>query len=216
MAEILAVSWLRRVLTLLGMTLAVLFGAALLAVGTGAVWLDGEFGRRWLARSVEAAVAGPDTHLTLGAIEGSLPFDLALKRVTMADGQGVWLTMDSLRVTLSPSALLTRRVRIERLEADSVEVARAPQATTPASRCGARAGRRLRLAGSSVGVGLDRLAVNRLRLGPALLGEAATLRVDGALALDAGGAGLDGRLSVERIDDQPGKLDASVVFVPAS
>lgn len=217
MAEVLAVSRLRRVLTLLGMTLAVLLGAALLAVGAGAVWLDGESGRRWLAQSVEAAVAGPDARLTLGAIEGSLPFDLALKRVTMADGQGVWLTVDALRVTLSPSALLTRRVRIERLEADSVEVARAPQTTAsppPAAAPGPGVG--FALPDLPVSVGLDRLAVNRLRLGPALLGEAAMLRVDGALALDAGGAGLDGRLSVERIDDQPGKLDASVVFVPAS
>ncbi len=215
MAEVLAVSRARRVLTLLGMTLAVLLGAALLAVGAGAVWLDGESGRRWLARSVEAAVAGPDARLTLGAIEGSLPFDLALKRVTMADGQGVWLTVDALRVTLSPSALLTRRLRIERLEADSVEVARAPQATAPAPPAAAP-GVGFALPDLPVSVGLDRLAVKRLRLGPALLGEAATLRIDGALALDAGGAGLDGRLSVERIDDQPGKLDATVVFVPAS
>lgn len=195
--------------------LAVLVLLVVVAVGAGAVWLQGEGGRRWLTATIEAAVASPDSRLTLGAIEGTLPFDVTIARVEMADTQGAWLTLDRLHVALSPSALLARRVQIDTLEAARVAVIRAPVTTEPAPVQPAGQPTASVLPELPVGIRLDRLAVAELRLGEALLGEAATLRVEGSAALGAGGSALDSRLSVARIDDKPGQADVTIAFDPS-
>ncbi len=196
--------------------LAVLVLLVVAGVGGVAAWLHGESGRRWLAATIEGAVASPDSRLTLGAIEGSLPFDVSIARVEMADTRGTWLTLEGLRVALTPSALLARRVQIDTLEAARVTIARAPVVTQPPpAQPAAAAPSASPLPDLPVGVRLDRLAVTELRLGEALLGEAATLRVEGAAALGASRGALDGRLSVVRTDGAPGQADLSVAFDPA-
>lgn len=208
-----------KALRVVSVGLAVLVLLVVVAVGAGAVWLQGEGGRRWLTATIEGAVASPDSRLTLGAIEGHLPFDFTIARIEMADTQGAWLTLDRLHVALSPSALLARRVQIDTLEAARVEVLRAPITTQPApvQPADKSAGQPTAsvLPELPVGLRLDRLAVTELRLDAALLGEAATLRVDGSAALEAGGSALDSRLSVARIDDKPGQADLTVAFDPS-
>ncbi|SMH58818.1 translocation/assembly module TamB domain-containing protein [Azospirillum agricola] len=204
-----------KALRVLLVGLAVLVLLVVVAVGAGALWLQSESGRRWLTATVENAVASPDQRLTLGAIEGRLPFDFTIASVAMADTQGTWLTLERVHVALSPSALLARTVRIETLEAARIAVERAPVTTQPAPPPPTDQPTASLLPELPVGIRLDRLAVDELRLGEALLGEAATLRLDGSAALDAGGSALDGRLSVARIDDKPGQADVTVAFAPS-
>ncbi len=202
-------------------------GVVLLALTGAVVWLDGPAGRRWLADRIEAAVSGPDLRLRIDAIGGRLPFDPVVTRATLADGGGDWLVVEDLRLTLRPADLLDGVLRVERLEAARVDLLRAPVSTSapPPSSAPTPVADLLALPRLPVGVALDRLAVERLSLGPDLLGEAATLRVGGLLALPMA-AGLDARLSVTRIDalsgdaqagaSQSGALEAVVSFHPDS
>ncbi|MFD1627872.1 translocation/assembly module TamB domain-containing protein [Azospirillum griseum] len=200
-------------------------GVVLLALTGAVAWLDGAAGRRWLADRIEAAVSGPDLRLRIDAIGGRLPFDPVVTRATLADGAGEWLVVEGARVTLRPGDLLDGLLRVERLEAERVDVRRAPVSTgaPPPSSAPAPAADLFALPRLPVGVALDRVAVERLSLGPALLGEAATLRVGASLALPMA-AGLDARLSVTRLDapsgttqaggSQSGALEAVVSFQP--
>ncbi|RUQ67150.1 hypothetical protein EJ913_20970 [Azospirillum doebereinerae] len=196
--------------------LVVLVLLVVVAVGAGALWLQGDSGRRWLTATIQNAVASPDMTLTLGPIEGRLPFDFTIAQVQVADTQGAWLTVDRLHVVLSPSALLGRRVQIDALEATKVEVVRAPVSTQPPAPPEPVSDPKASLLPNlPVAIALNRLAVTEVRLGEALLGEAATLRVEGSAALGAGGSALDSRLSVARTDDKPGQADLTVAFDPA-
>ncbi|WP_372396826.1 translocation/assembly module TamB domain-containing protein [Azospirillum sp. HJ39] len=173
--------------------------------------LLGDSTREWLAGKIEGAVESPDMHLKLGAIEGSIPTDFTIATVTLADSQGVWLTIDRLRVVMSPSALFLRSARIDSLEAASITVTRAPVSTQPATPSDPDAPL---LPSLPVDIDLGRLVVERLELAPALLGEPAVLRLTGALALAHSGGALNTTLSVSRIDDKPGQAEVAAVFDP--
>ncbi|MFP5517224.1 MAG: translocation/assembly module TamB domain-containing protein [Alphaproteobacteria bacterium] len=173
--------------------------------------LFGDSTREWLTEKIEGAVESPDMHLKLGTIEGSIPTDFTITTVTLADSQGVWLTIDRLHVVMSPSALFLRSAKIDSLEAASVVVTRAPISTQPAAPSDPDAPL---LPSLPVDIDLDKLVVERLELGPALLGEPAVLRIAGAAELAHSGGALDTTLSVARIDDKPGKADIAAVFKP--
>ncbi|WP_245636695.1 translocation/assembly module TamB domain-containing protein [Azospirillum thiophilum] len=173
--------------------------------------LFGDSTREWLSEKIEGAVESPDMHLKLGAIEGSIPTDFTIATITLADSQGVWLTIDRLHVVMSPSALFLRSARIDSLEAASITVTRAPVSTQPATPSDPDAPL---LPSLPVDIDLGRLVVERLELAPALLGEPAVLRIAGAAKLSHGGGALDANLSVARIDDKPGKADLVAAFDP--
>ncbi len=173
--------------------------------------LFGESTREWLVGKIEGAVDSPDMKLKLGTIEGGFPTDFTIDTVTLADSQGVWLTINRLHVVLSPSALFLRSAKIDALEAASVIVTRAPVSTQPAAPSDPNAPL---LPSLPVNIDLDKLVVERLELGPELLGEPAVLRITGAAELAHGGGALDTTLSVSRIDDKPGQADLVAVFKP--
>ncbi len=172
---------------------------------------SGDTAREWLTEKIEGAVESPDMHLKLGAIEGSIPTDFTISTVTLADSQGVWLTIDRLHVVMSPSALFMRSARIDALEAASVSVTRAPVSTQPATPSDPNASL---LPSLPVDIDLKKLVVERLDLAPALLGEQAVLRIAGSVLLEHGGGALNANLSVARIDDKPGKADLVAAFDP--
>ena len=191
--------------------LAVLVALIVAGVTAGYIWLQSDSGRDWLIATITGATASPDMQITLSEIEGRIPTDFTLGRVEIADSQGTWLTLDRLHVGFSPLALLGGQARIEQLEAARVAVARAPVTTQPPA---PEEPSTSLLPQLPVTVALDRLVVQELVLEEPLLGEAATMRIEGAGRLDAGGDGLATRLAVDRIDQQPGQARLDLAFAP--
>lgn len=179
------------------------------AVAGGVAWLQTDSGRRWLVATIEGAASGPEATLTLGTLSGSVPFDLRLSEVRMADRDGVWLTLRDAHLALTPWALAARRVEVTDLAAAQVVVERPPAASAepPPEKTAQPALPKL-----PVTIALDRLAVGELRLGAALLGEAAVLKLDGSARL--AGDGLGATLNVARIDDRPGRAALTLGFQP--
>lgn len=90
-------------------------------------WLQGQDGRIWLAHTLENAISTPDLTLSIERIEGWVPFELFVPRVTLSDRQGVWLEADELSLSVAAGKLLSRRVEIERLEVGRVFLLRRPE-----------------------------------------------------------------------------------------
>jgi len=191
--------------------LAGLLVLIVVAVAAGAAWLQTEGGRRWLVATIQQAASGPDATLTLGTLSGRVPFDLTVSEIRMADREGVWLTLRDAHLDLNPWALLARRVEVRELAAAQVAVERPP---APSAEPQPQSAAQPELPKLPVTIAVDRLSVNELRLGEALLGEPAVLRVDGAARLAAGGDALDARLEVARIDDKPGRAAVRLAFEP--
>ena len=181
-------------------TLAVLILLpALLLLGIATPW-----GAARLAGVAMWAVPG----LTIEGLGGPLPSRLTLARATLADGDGPWLSLEDVAIDLEWSALLRGEAHLRQLRAARVQLLRlppgepapAPTAPEPFTMPG--------LPQLPVSIRLDQFAVSRLELGPAVLGEAVALALEGEARL--GGEVGTARLAVTRLD-APGslRLDAS-------
>ncbi len=190
---------------------------ALLALGAlgiaGALtYADAQEGeeRSRLVRFVERQISTPNRQIRLGAIEGALSSDVRLASITIADREGVWLTIEDVRLVWSRRALLLGRLEIERLEAERIEVARPPLPDREAAGDDEPIDDTpFQVPDLPVSVRIESLAVPVVDIAEGVIGPAARLSVDGRIVL-AGGA-LETDVSIERLD-RPGRLGIQASF----
>jgi len=144
----------------------------LLVLGlVGALWIGGNTapGRRLIERLTSQLTGGT---VTLVGLAGDFPAHLTLAHLTLTDRQGVWLSADHVSVDWSPLELLERRIRVERLQAALIRMARAPLGSGGS--------------GSSPSIPhieVAEFSVPVVELGAPLVGQATTLAVSGGLEL---------------------------------
>jgi len=191
------------VLAILVIPLA-LVGGLLLFAQTGA-------GRGVIIWIAESTVSGEDTTLTIGGLDGRVPFDMTVTDVAMADRDGVWLAVDRARLSWRPFALLAKTVSVEMIEVGTVDLARLPlpAETETETESGG-------IPVLPFEVDLERLTVNRIALGEPVLGVPAAVSVDGDARLGNPADGLSVRLDVDRIDGTAGQIAANLNYAPQS
>jgi translocation and assembly module TamB len=82
--------------------------------------------KSWLVNWVEKTISTPDFRVSLDRIEGALSADMRVGALTIADRRGVWLTINDARLVWTRGDLMSGKLTVERLEAASIDVARAP------------------------------------------------------------------------------------------
>jgi translocation and assembly module TamB len=194
-----------------------LLALALAAVGTPLVLSfavaveDDGTEKSALVRFVEDKLSTPDRKIALGAIDGALSSDVRLASITVADRQGVWLTIRDVHLVWSRLALLRGKLDVDSLEAASIDVARKPlppEVADPAASDG------FSLPDLPVAVKIGRLAAPRVTLGAPLAGETATLAVEAEGSLEDGS--LDTALSVHRTDARPGEIALKAAYAAST
>ena len=168
---------------------------------------DDEADKSRLTRYVEDTLSSDNMRIRLNGIEGALSSDARIASITIADREGVWLTITNARLVWSRLALLRGRLDIESLTADSIDMPRRPGAdeSAPAPEAGGFAIPEL-----PVAVIIERLDVPEVRFGQPVFDLASVLKVKGALRLDGGS--LDAALAVERIDGPGGSLTLAAKY----
>ena len=106
---------MRRALLALGLA-----AALPVAAYTFAFAQDEEKG--WLVTYVEDTISTPDRKISLGTIDGALSSDVRISDITIADRQGVWLTINGAHLVWNRSALLGKKLDIDLLEAQSIVI----------------------------------------------------------------------------------------------
>ncbi|MGB7431799.1 MAG: translocation/assembly module TamB, partial [Ahrensia sp.] len=163
--------------------------------------------RSSLISFVEDTLSTPDRVIRLNGLQGALSSDVALTSITIADSQGVWLTIVEPRLVWNRSALLRGRLDIERLAADSIEVVRKPVAgqDTPSVQAN-----EFSIPQLPVALQIGTLEIGTISLAQPVLGFAAQLSVQGNATLnDEGFATV---LDVNRLGDMPGSLALDVRY----
>lgn len=179
---------------ILGILLA-LIALPLLALGAALAWVNTESGRATVARLAAGQVPG----LAIEGLTGPIPGKLGAARITLADKDGIWLTIEDARIGLDLMALTTGTFRIERLEATRIALPRLPAASgTPAEPSPPSATVLPQLPSLPVAVALDHLGIHRLELGAPILQQDAAFSVEGNAALAAGA--LRAALDLKRLD----------------
>lgn len=141
-----------------------------------------------------------------GALSSRATFD----SMTIADADGVWITIRKGTIRWNRSALLQRRIEIEELTAEGIDLPRAPRGRETTS----RAAREFSLPELPVAVRIGTIRAGRVTLGADLLGQAAVVTLDGSMQLE-GGEG-EAALTIARQDGAEGNLTLTAGYANAT
>ncbi len=195
-------------LTLLGIVLGtvVLFGAALAIAQT-------RVAKDQIGGLIESSLEGEQQTAEVEDVSGFLPFDIRIGRFSLADDEGRWLEVNDARVKLSPTPLLRGEVVVEEAGAARVAVQRAPnlppapepepepETDEPFSLPAAP-----ELPESLPLVTAERIHVDRIELGQALIGQDAVFNLEGNATTGPEGRHAEARLDLTRIDQRTAAL----------
>lgn len=181
----------RLIHILLALTLLALPAAAQESEGTGG----------FLGDLLQDALTGENRNVQVTGLEGALSSQARLKRLTIADEAGIWLTIEDAELDWSRAALLKGALEVETLRAKRIELARLPASSATEDTLPSPEGTPIALPELPVSVRIGTLAVDTFDLGEPVLGLAAKVTANGRLSLVDGT--LDTGLNVTR-QDRPG------------
>jgi translocation and assembly module TamB len=187
-----------------------LFPLILLWPGIAAAQTDD---RSYLTAFLEDNLSDIGRKVTITGFAGALSSQATITSMTIADKDGVWLTLNGLTLDWNRSALFKGEVSVNALTAEEIIVARAPVADDSAIPSPEASG--FSLPELPVSVDIGRIAAERIELGAPIMGTAIEGTFEASLSLFAG----EGRanLTVERTDDGPdGSIALSASYSNAS
>ncbi len=168
--------------------------------------------RSRLVRLIEDNLSDDARQVRIEGFAGALSSTATLDRLTIADANGVWLTIEGAELVWTRSALLRGALEVDRLTADRIVLDRLPaggDAAAPAPEATP-----FQLPELPVSIALGELSIGRLDLGEEVLGFPATLSAQGAASL-AGGEG-SATLTLDRLDGPDGAFALRADFANAT
>lgn len=170
-----------------------------------------EADKGYLAALLEENLSGAGRQVTITGFAGALSSRATIRSMSIADAQGVWITLNGVTLDWSRSALLLGVIDITELSADEIILTR-PPVSDDASPTEAKG---FSLPDLPVSIDIGSIAAKRIALGPAVLGEAVEARLSSSMSL-AGGEGR-ATLLLERTDSGPaGKLTLDAAYSNAT
>lgn len=166
-----------------------------------------EADKGFLVELIEDNLSGGTRSVNIRGFEGALSSQARIAELSVADSEGVWLTLSDVVLEWNRSALFTGVIDVQTLRAGRVVVARAPlsESSGPAAEAVPFA-----LPDLPVSIQLGELSVDRLELGDSFVGEPIVAQIAGAASLGAGEGRFD--LSAQRLDGSVGAFELSGDF----
>lgn len=168
--------------------------------------------RSYLTALLEDNLSGAGRTIRIDGFAGALSSRATFDQMTIADDEGVWLTIRDGAISWTRSALLSGRVEIDELSAAVIELPRAPQSAggdTPSPEV-----KPFALPDLPVSVKIGKIEAARVVLGQALFGAAAEVSLTGSMQLEGGEGSAD--LSINRIDGREGRLSLTGSYANAT
>ncbi|MEO0766119.1 MAG: hypothetical protein AAFY75_08870, partial [Pseudomonadota bacterium] len=177
--------------------LVILIACLLWPFGAIAQETEEDEDRGFIAGLLESALGGDGRTVRIVGFAGALSSTARIEQITIADGDGIWLTIDDVALTWKRAALLRGIIDVQELRAARIELTRPPVAE-PGIEVPEAEATPFALPDLPASILLEQLDIAAVDLGAPVLGEAATLSLTGAATL-ADGAG-DVSLRAERSD----------------
>ncbi len=165
-------------------------------------------GEGYLAGLIEDNLSGVSRQVNIQGFEGALSSEASIDVLTIADADGVWLTLEDIVLNWSRTALLRGVIDVRELSAARIIVSRPPlsEDTGPAPEA-----QPFSLPELPVSVSLDQLRIDSVELGEAFLGEPITVALNGSAQLADGEGTVS--LNAERLGDKSGAFEINGSFV---
>ena len=155
----------------------------------------------FLTNWLEENLSGGGREVTREGFQGALSSEATIDKLTIADDEGIWITVEDAVLDWNRSALLRGNLQVTQLSAGSIVLVRPPQTEAAAPSPEAT---EFQLPDLPVSIRIDQILAESVTLGEAILGEEAVVSLDGSVSL-AGGEG-QAELTIARIDDKTGSL----------
>ncbi|WP_232295680.1 translocation/assembly module TamB domain-containing protein [Pseudorhodobacter aquimaris] len=155
--------------------------------------------RGFLTEFLEENLSGAGRKVVVTGFTGALSSQAQIEQLTIADDDGIWLTLNNIVLDWSRASLLRGVVSVTELVADEIIVARKPLPAVDATP--APEAKEFSLPDLPVAITVKKLEAKRIALGESLLGEALEGSLLAALSLDDGEGSAD--LQILRTDDGP-------------
>ncbi len=186
----------------------------LLLLGIAFAYAQTPIAKAQISRALSDSLSEPPNRTEISDLRGLLPFEVRIGRVSLADEEGEWLRVEEAELELAPTDLLAGRLRATRVGARRVTLERLPDtgdepAPTAASSLPT-------LPEGMPPLIMDRLYVEAIELGPAILGEAARFRLEGSLRTDGDGRQFDAALELRRTDREGTEAGLRAAFDPTA
>ncbi|AZL59250.1 translocation and assembly module protein TamB [Tabrizicola piscis] len=167
-----------------------------------------EADRSFLAAFLEDNLSDAGRQVTIAGFSGALSSQAKIERLTIADDDGIWLTITGVTLDWSRSSLLSGALEVSELSAETIVLDRVPD--TGDSSMPAPEASGFSLPELPVSINIGRISAPAITLGESVLGQPVEGSLDATLQL-AGGAG-QATLNLIRSGDGPEgeiALDAS-------
>lgn len=157
--------------------------------------------RGYLQAFLEDNLSDTGREIKIIGFQGALSSQATVDEITIADRDGIWLSMKGLTLGWTRSALLTGNVKIDVLEADQITLFRRPipEPGLPAPEAGG-----FSLPELPVSLNIGSIRATRVILGDDILGTAAEISLQGSASLESGSAVAD--VDITRLDGPAGTL----------
>ncbi|MEQ6247500.1 translocation/assembly module TamB domain-containing protein [Sulfitobacter sp. HNIBRBA3233] len=170
-----------------------------------------EEGEGFLTRQIQNALSGAGRDVDIVGFEGALSSSASFQRMTIADDQGVWLTLEDVVLQWNRSALLRGRLEVEELSAARIDLPRLPageeQALPDAE---ATPFTFPQLPDLPVSIDIQRIDIAEVNLGAPLVGQAVQLSMTARAQLNDDG--LDAEFRAERTDGREGRFEVTATL----
>ena len=191
--------------------LAVIAALALLPFAAQAQQTQEEEDKGYLTTLIEDNLGGTGREVDIQGFEGALSSAASIERMTIADSEGVWLTLEDVVLDWNRSALLRGAIDVDELSAARVIVARPPVSKDDGPTPEAKP---FSLPELPVSISLDKLNIELIELGEAFLGEPVAVSLTGTAQL-ADGEGSANVLAT-RLGDKRGIFEINGSYANAT
>jgi len=155
-----------------------------------------------LERLIQDQLSNENQIVTVRGFDGLLSSTASLESMTIADKDGVWLTLENAELDWSQSALLRGALKVNTISADRIEFARLP-ASAPVTTDDAAA-TPITFPELPVSVEIGEIRAAAIAFGEPVFGHASSFTLNGELSLIEGGGMID--MALDRIDGPAGGL----------
>ncbi len=155
-------------------------------------------GGSMLENFLQDTLSGDNQNVTVTGLQGALSARATIEEITIADNEGVWLTIRDAQLDWNRLALIRGRFSVNSLTAQEIDITRAPGATTTEEPAASVETQPFQLPELPVTIEIGEIRIDELSLGEPLIGVAADLSVNGNLSLADGT--LDTLLDITRLD----------------
>ena len=185
-----------------------IIAAACLWAGQGVAQETSEEDKGYLTNLIEENLSGAGREVNIVGFEGALSSEATIEQMTIADEEGIWLTLEDVVLQWNRSAILRGVIDVEQLRAAEIVVARAPITEEEGPSPEAQP---FSLPELPVSISLDALEIDRIRLGASLLGEEIEVSLRGQAQL-ADGEG-SAQIVAERLGEKTGSFEIDGSYV---